>query len=110
MIEIQSNPSIKDFKEEYAFTLGLRDLVIGGMVSVCGISIYMKCEWLPDMIRGDLCMFIVLAGMFLFHFRINNLLLFSFIPKILGNLLYFNKPILHQNKIIREGVYGRKNI
>ena len=110
MVEIQSNPSIKGFKEEYVWTLGLYELILGVALTILGVWIYMKCNILPTAIRGDVCMITVLAGMFLFNFKINNMLLFSFVPKIIGNLLSFNKPVVHRNVIINEDRHGKRKI
>lgn len=97
MVEIESNKSIKGFKQEYVLTFGLLDLVVAGVAATCGITAYVTLTFLPDMMRGDICMIIVMAIMCLANFKINNMLLYKLAIKKIGNLMYFGKAILYKS-------------
>lgn len=110
MIEIESNKSIKGIKQEYIFTMGLVEIIKGILIIAAGICTYMLCFFLPEIIRGDICMFVVLGLMFLTTYRINNQPLLKIALYFMRNLLYMGKPIKYSNRVIKESKNGNRKI
>lgn len=95
MVEIESNKSIKEFKQEYILTFGLLDLIIGGIAAACSLSVYLALPFLPVALRGDISVVIALSILVLANYKINNMLLYKLAIKKIGNWLYFGKSIIY---------------
>ncbi len=104
MVEIESNKSIREYKQEYILTFGLMDIFIAGVAAACGISAHLALSFLPEVIRGDVCMLIVLSVLCLANYKINNMLLYKLAVKKIGNWLYFGKAIIYTHR--REKKHG----
>ena len=98
MIEIETNKEIKNIKQEYFMGLGLKEIILGTVSIAISAVLYMLMPF-PGMIKGYICMIIVILLMFLFNFRLLGMTLLEHLMCIIKSTGYINKPLVYKDEI-----------
>ena len=98
MVEIEANKEIKNIKQEYFMGLGLREIVLGVISIAVSAVVYMILPF-TDIIKGYICMVIVIILMFLFNYKLSGMTLFQHLLCVLKSLSYANKPLVYKDEI-----------
>ena len=101
MIEIETNKEIKNIKQEYFMGFGLREIILGVLSIVLSAALYRLLPF-AGMIKGYICMTVVIVLMFLFNFKIYGMTLLEHLLCIIRSLKYINKPLVYREDIATE--------
>ncbi len=98
MIEIESNKEIKNIKQEYFMGFGLKEIILG-VISIFFSAILYRILPFAGMIKGYICMIVVILLMFLFNFKLCGMTLFQNFMCIIKSIKYVNKPLVYKDEV-----------
>lgn len=101
MIEIESNKEIKNIKQEYLFGFGLKEILLGFFSIVFSAVLYLFLPF-TGVIKGNICMIVVIFMMFMFNFKVFGMTLFGHMLCLIKSLSYINRPLVYKDDSIKE--------